>query len=301
MTGKRRVPAAFLLAAAGAGAPALAGDNGMTLNSASFASTSTALLFQDAGPAATAPAPTSSAIESPTGYRGLSDFFNVREANSNVEEGEWELEFTYEYFTRSGEDDEHEIEQSIKYGFSDSCHIELEVEEPLGDGGDGAGELYLTFFGRWWAEEEALPAFATAFTMRIPSGVDSSGVDGTANFILTKSLSEAWRVHLAGYIPPAHGAQGGEEEEDRRHFQWAVGPGVDFKIDEGGLMTLNYLHRVNDQEGERNQNLLEWGYIRKLGELWGGETELKLALDLTLDGNESTPNFGTKLQWGIEW
>lgn len=43
------------------------------------------------------------------GYRGVSSFFNIREANSNVRQGEWEFEYLLKWETESGESDEIEM------------------------------------------------------------------------------------------------------------------------------------------------------------------------------------------------
>lgn len=254
--------------------------------------------------AATQPAPRSpeSAPTSLWEYRGVSSFFNIREANSNVKRGEWEFELTFEYFSQSGESDEFELAQSLKYGVTDEFHIELEVFEPLGEGGNaGAGDMRLTLFYQFLRETETLPAIGGFASMRIPSGDGSSGVDGRFSLIATKSfLDERLRFHLQGFVETVNGTTG-QSDEDFRHFQWGVGPGIDFRIDDMTLVLLNYLHRVNPEEGEPNQNLLELGLVRDLGQLGQAHHGVKLALDLGLDGHESTPNFGAKAQWYVEW
>src|SRR5262245_36447597 len=51
------------------------------------------------------------------GYREVSDFFNIREANPQVDKGEWEFETQGGWATYSnGEDDNFGLQQSIKYG-----------------------------------------------------------------------------------------------------------------------------------------------------------------------------------------
>ncbi len=243
------------------------------------------------------------------GYRGVSKFFNVREAYSNVTQGEWELELTFEWETASGEDDEFEMEQSIKYGFTDRFHIEFEVMQPnLGDGGgSGAGDTGLVLFYNWNDEGDWLPAIGTYLQGRFPTGDGSEGVDVTLGVSLTKSVTEDLRGHLFGFVTSANGEIGDPEDEergetfDRRDFQWGVGLGFDYQLSEETLLGINYLNRAHDEYGNPNQNLLELLWVQDIGEYWGAEHEIKTAVDVGLDGHESTPNFAAKIQWAIEW
>lgn len=249
-------------------------------------------------------------------YREVSDFFNIREANSSVKCGEWEFEAPFSWETSSnGGDDDFGIGASLKYGITDDVFLELELLPlNIGDGGDqGNGETALILFTQWAHESGDMPAFATWAEMRIPSGHHSSGVDGALHFNLTKTLATNFRGHLEGYIMTANGERGGEfnghddnwfnwgwgddERADRRHFQWGIGPGFDYQFDDSTIGILNYINRVSEAYGGHNQNIVEVGLARKLCEgQW-----LKAAVDIGVDGRDETPNFGGKLQWSIEW
>jgi len=271
--------AAFMLGAAAQDQPALATDP----NTAT-------------GEAETRPAAT-------RGYRGVSKFFNIREANSNVRQGEWELELTTGWATRSdGEDDELEFEQSLKYGVTDRFHIELEVKQPsIGDGGEsGAGDMDLIFFYQFLEESDTMPALGGFAAMRIPSGDGSSKVDGTFSLIATKSLTDRVRVHFQGFVQTANGHIG-EAEGDRRPFQWGLGPGMDCQIAEDTVALINYLHRSSEYRGHHNMNILEFGLIHEFGQVGRAEHGVKLAFDVGLDGAEETPNFAAALQYYLEW
>lgn len=232
-------------------------------------------------------------------YREISSFFNVREANANVDQGEWELEFTFEWETADGASDDYGPGVSLKYGLSDRTFVELEVLPiTLGQGGDhGAGELALVLFHQWLTEDEAWAAFATWAEMRIPSGDGSSGVDAELHLNFTKSLTDDLRMHLEGFVETANGAPGGEDEDERRHFQWGIGTGFDYRFSEATIGTINYLNRSSEEYGNSNQNILELGLAHELAK---GQ-HLKLAVDIGLDGHEETPNFGAKIQWTIEF
>ncbi len=235
-------------------------------------------------------------------YRGASGFFNIREANANVGRGEWEFEANFGWSTKSGTSDEFGMAQSLKYGISDRFFIELEAEEPrLGEGGDsGAGDLNLELFYQFVKETDTLPAIAAFAKGRFPTGDGSSGVDGKLSAIVTKSITDRFRFHFQGFAMTANGSSGAGGD-DREPFQWGLGPGFDYLINDDTLVAVNYLHRNNPTEGLRNQNILEFGVVRELGRIGGAKHELKLGLDVGLNGDRDTPNMGAKIQWGIEW
>ena len=245
-------------------------------------------------------------------YREVSDFYNIREANPSVTQGEWEFEVPFKWETTSHESDEFGLSPSLKYGIFENAFLEIETPLVLGDGGEqGNGDVHLIFFYRWLRESGDVPAFATWTETRIPTGQGSSGVDTALHFNLTKTLATNFRGHLEGFIMVTNGERGGgefnghdnnwgwgdDERPDRRNFQWGIGPGFDYQFNDDTIGILNYINRVSEAKGEHNQNIVEVGLARKLCEgQW-----LKAAVDIGLDGNDETPNFGAKLQWSIEW
>lgn len=231
-------------------------------------------------------------------YREVSSFYNIREANANLEKGEWEFETTFEWSTTSHEHDEVIFEPSIKYGFTNNFWVELNVPLKLGEGGEqGNGDLGLELFYQFLHESESMPAMATWAAMRIPSGEGSSGVDASFHLVATKHVATKCRAHIEGFVETANGYRGGDEDEDRRNFQWGVGPGFDYQVDDKTIAIVNYLNRSSEEFGHHNQNILELGVAREIAE---GQ-HIKAALDIGLDGADETPNLAVKLQWSIEW
>jgi hypothetical protein len=254
------------------------------------------------------------------GYREVSDFFNVREANSSVHQGEWEFETAGAWVTISdGSDDDVSLSLSLKYGITDDLFVELEVLPiNFGDGGEqGNGDLALIVFNRFIRETEQCPAVAAWAEMRIPSGDGSSGVDGTFHGNITKSIiNPCFRVHFEGFVETANGNRGAEGGggasltsrsfffgsgetggEDRRHFQWGLGPGFDYQFDDKTLGLVNYINHSSEEEGHHNQNILEFGIVRELNPC----QHLKAAVDVGLDGAEETPNLAAKILWSIDF
>lgn len=236
---------------------------------------------------------------SESAYLGLSGFFNVREANVNTTEGEWELEFTGFYATGDNVegDDDWAGGASLKYGITENMYLELELNPiVIGDGGDhGAGETTFTWFTQCWTETDSAPAFGAWLAARIPTGDGSSGVDGTLGMALTKTLADNWRGHLNGYLKTANGGRGSyNEEEDRRNFQWGMGAGVDYAFSEELLGTLNYTNAASDLYGGSNNQTVEAGLVYSLSD----HSALKGAVDYGIENDEQGEWVG-KIQYSI--
>lgn len=231
-------------------------------------------------------------------YREISDFFNVREANTSVDQGEWELELFTGWSTRKHTKDDITVGASLEYGVTDDFSVALELADiTLGQGGDhGAGDLNLILFQRLLHEKDWMPAVAGWAEMRIPTGEGSSGVDGTFHLNATKTITPRFRTHLEGWVETANGGRG-DEGDNRRAFQWGVGPGVDYLLDDKTIGVLNYINCSSEEYGNHNQNILELGVVRALTD----KQYLKAAVDVGLDGAEETPQFAVKLMWTIDW
>jgi hypothetical protein len=89
----------------------------------------------------------------------------------------------------------------------------------------------------------------------------------------------------------------GEGEPGRRSFRWNVGVGVDYAFTEDTIGVLNYFHRSSEEEGLRNQHLLEVGCSHHLG----NRHVIKFALDVGLTGAADTPNLVGKFQYGVSF
>ncbi|MFQ6049144.1 MAG: hypothetical protein ACE5K7_07255, partial [Phycisphaerae bacterium] len=192
-------------------------------------------------------------------YREVSDFFNIREANPQVARGQWEIEVGGAWVTNSDGTDDDVLfpEVTLKYGFTDDFFVEIEnLPLNLGDGGDrGNGDLALVAFYRFVRENQSIPAVAGWAEMRIPSGQGSSKVDAEFHANLTKTFGERFRVQFEGFVETANGGRG-QEDENRRHFQWGLGPGLDYQFDEKTLGLMNYRIASSEQRGRREVNVL---------------------------------------------
>jgi hypothetical protein len=230
----------------------------------------------------------------------MDEFFNIRQANPKQGKGQWEIEIPMGWATRSNhKHDSSWIGPSLSYGVTDDMYLELEVLPiSFGYGGDqGNGDLSLSIFNRFVRESGAVPAVSAEVEMRIPTGQGSSGVDGELHLIVSKTILPKLIGTLEGFVETANGGRGEEERENRRAFQWGVGPGIEYLIDECNVGLVNFRNQASEERGHHNENVLEIGYIRQLTT----HQFLKAAIDIGLDGQSETPNFGAKLQYEIEW
>ncbi len=229
----------------------------------------------------------------------VDDFFNVRQANSDVEQGDWELELGTRWFTgNTGGDDDSFLVGELAYGLTEDAFIELRLlPVNIGDGGDLAnGDIEIELFNRFVHETDFLPSIALSLEGRFPTGEGSSGVDSGLGFHLTKTIAPKTRMHCDGFVETANGGRTEEEEEGGRHFQWGAGVGFDYEFSDKLLGVVNYVNRASEEFGGRNEQLFELGANYKIAPGRG----IKVAADVGLTGVGDEPNFGVKIQYEIE-
>ncbi len=265
--------------------------------------------------------------EVPTrGYRGLDDFFNVREANSNIRSGQWQFELEGAWSTfRSGSnrDDNFTLRPSLKYAYTDNVNIEFGFDPiNFGDGSDlnsqsyfgsraryrnnnsgddGNGDTSLKYFWQMSHEQDIWPAMAMWLEARLPTGEGSSKVDGTLNMTLTKTLCEGARGHIQGFVKTANGARGDLDRiniGDRRDFQWGIGTGFDYSVTENDLVVLNYMNSSSEYTGNSTNHAYEAGWVHHLG----SNQQLMFAVDYNDNAGGYEPaRWGGRFQWSMSW
>ncbi len=262
------------------------------------------------------------------GYRGVDDVFLIREANPNISAGQWQFELAMGWDiwkSGDGHDDDFTLTPSIKYGISDDMNIELEVLPiNLGDGSridgveefnggtglfendndakDGLGELNVKFFWRLAEEQGIAPAVALWSEVRIPSGDNSEKFDGTLHLNTTKTIADGVRSHLTGFVKTANGSRGDWDLNsigDRRDFQWGVGTGLDFAVDDQNLLIVNYMNRSSEYDGNKTTNSLELGWVHHLSDTQ--QLQLATRYNDTKGGFEEGPRWSTNVQWSVAW
>ncbi|HWL91946.1 MAG TPA: hypothetical protein VNT79_00280 [Phycisphaerae bacterium] len=265
-------------------------------------------------------------IETPVGYRGVDDFFFVREANPNVRKGQWQVEMKAAWMTYkagSRRDDDITMTPSVKYGIIDQLNAELEVLPiNFGDGGhisnfgntrDGTGDLNLKLFWQVVTEKDWVPAIALWSETRIPSGSHSEKMDQTVHLNLTKTVHQCVRIHATGFLRSANGGRGdfnrdrGDDIDgpfdppdigDRRHVQWGLGGGVDVKLDEKNLLVGNFMNQSSNYYGNSNTHLLGVGWVHHINEC----QQLMVGVDYAdSHGAYELPRWLGKVQYSISF
>jgi len=221
--------------------------------------------------------------------------------------------FEYSHFRRhaNADRDEYVYETEFEYGLVENHELIIEAPWQLGDGRvQGNGDITLGWHWRLWEEEGLLPAFAMRNYIRVPSGVDSSGVDYTWRGLFTWTLApDALRLHFNPFLSSINGHNteynhygffrgnddfwGEGEENDARHFRWGAALGVDYKINDNLLLIADYRHENSEDEHMRNNHVAELGLDWKLDDT----NTLGFASEVSLDGDHSGPALTGKISY----
>lgn len=230
-----------------------------------------------------------------TQYMGVSSFFNVREANVNTVEGEWEFGVGFTWETGDGVegDDDFTMDASLKYGMSDRSYIEVALQPVrIFDGGGHAnGESEVSFYYQCMDETDSAPGFGSWVEVRLPTGHGSSKFDVSLNGAFTKTWGN-FRGHLNGSLASNNGGRG-NFNENREHFGWSLGAGVDYAFNEDTLGVLNYTNG-RAEFGGSNDQYIEAGLVHHVGQ----NQSIKLAVDYNVEDSAGA-EWVTKFQYSI--
>ncbi len=210
----------------------------------------------------------------------------------------------------SSERDEYEYELELEYGLIEDHELILEMPWEIGEGRvQGNGDISIGWHWRLWQEDGWVPAFAMRNYARIPSGVDSSGVDYTWRGLFTWTLEpNSLRLHFNPFLTSLNGENteyndnglfGGRrrfwnnDEDDDRNFRWGAALGVDYKIDENLLWITDYRYENSEEYGARDNHVAELGLDWKLDE----QSTIGLASEISLDGDHSGPAVTGKISY----
>ncbi len=170
-------------------------------------------------------------------------------------------------------------------------HLILELPVEIGDGEvEGNADLTLGWHWRLWREQDWMPAFAMRNLIRIPSGVDSDGVDYEFRGLFTKSITPN---QLRLQVSPSFKVVNGDIHEGERSFQWEVYAGFDYRLSDAAALNLNYIFGSSASNGVGDQHAIELGVDWDIAE----HQMLALGTRLGLDGDDEGDNWGIKLSY----
>ncbi len=217
----------------------------------------------------------------------------VRMRSADPEEvGELQIKNIFGYSTSSdGSDDDLEYELELEWGFMPDHHLILELPVEIGDGEvEGNADLTLGWHWRLWRERDWMPAFAMRNLIRIPSGVDSDGVDYEFRGLFTKSITPN---QLRLQFSPSFKFVNGDIHDGERAFQWEVYAGFDYRMSDAMALNLNYIFGSSASSGASDQHDIELGVDWDIAE----HQMLALGTRLSLDGDDEGDNWGIKLSY----
>jgi len=217
------------------------------------------------------------------------DSFTSLEDGQPSAPGLMELQLDFGWSTISDESDSGLLDTQLKYtpdGSDFLRNMKLSVTVPLELGNariDGNGDSEFAWQQRWVAEHDDTPTFATILSMRAPTGDRSSGFDGTFVGIVAKDWGPG-TFFFNGWVKSANG----NNIENRRDFQWGGRFAYLWHFAEDAALTIDYVNQTSEVHGESNINLLELGAQFEIND----RLTVGPGVFVSLDGKDSTPNFG---------
>lgn len=203
--------------------------------------------------------------------------------------------FEWEHNRSGGGDDrdEYEYEPEIEWGVVENHELIFEVPFKIGEGEvDGNGDLTVGWHWRLWDEEGSRPAFAIRNFVRIPTGVNSNGVDYELRGLFTKTLVPgSTRLHLNPFAKTVNG----DNEPENRPFHWGTAIGVDHKLSNNLLLITDYIYSNGEEENTRDNHEAEVGLDWHLDE----RQTLGFAVMAGLDGDDFGPAVGARFMYMI--
>lgn len=198
---------------------------------------------------------------------------------------------------RDGDDrDEYEYELEIEWGILENHELIFEMPWQIGDGRvDGNGDITLGWHWRLWDEHDWVPAFAMRNFLRVPSGVDSSGVDYEFRGLFTKSLVPGCtRLHFNPFAKSVNG----NNEEDAEPFQYGAAIGIDHRLSDNLLFITDYIYSSEETEdANRGNHEAEFGLDWEFAE----HQKLGVSFLVGLDGDDDGPEYGAKLSYMLSF
>lgn len=227
------------------------------------------------------------------------DTFGSLEDGQPAGPGDWEMQLESGWQTLSRRTDPMLLRPALKYtphrygdfgaAFLENMQLRLIMPFELGNGRvEPNGDLQFGWQQRWVAEHDGIPSVSTLGEIRMPTGPNSNGADGTLTAIVAKNvgpgtvLLNAWARTAAGDNLP-----------DLQPFQWGFRAGYKWQITERFATVATYVHQNAPERGEHNINLLE------LGAQWRTKHHLSFGpgVWVGLDGGRYTSNFGAGLRF----
>jgi len=191
--------------------------------------------------------------------------------------------------------DQYEYELEIEYGLVEDHELIFEVPFQVGDARvEGNGDLTIGWHWRLFDEVGSHPAVALRNFVRLPTGVDSNGVDYELRGLITKTITPGCtRLHLNPFAKSVNG----DNEEEARHFRWGAAVGFDHHLRDDLLLIADYIYSNGEEEHTRDNHEAELGIDWELDE----RQELGIAATVGLDGDTNEAAFGARISYMLHF
>jgi hypothetical protein len=192
------------------------------------------------------------------------------------------------------DDDDWILIPEIVWGAGERYELALSVPFWVeGEPYEGNYDSYVS--GQWRISDldENCPAFALAWSIRVPTGEGSNGLDGSLRLIITNEYESGMRSHFNIW-----GTSVNTDNYDARDFQYGAVVGLDGPLnDEGSLRwVFDYMYEISHQEGAEDMNTY---YPYVVTQEVGGEGRNTAELGLQWQINECN-KLGFAVQGGLD-
>ena len=186
------------------------------------------------------------------------DTFSTLEDGQPAGPGDWELQLDSGWETGLNRSDAGLLTPAVKYTphryteapvpLLENMQLRLTMPFELGNGQiERNADLNFGVQERWIAEHDGIPSFSTLGEIRMPTGRNSNGADGTFTAITAKDLGPG-TVLLNGWVRSANG----DDIDDVRHFQWGLRLGYKWRITDRFAVVGDLVHQSSEQTGHGN-------------------------------------------------
>lgn len=232
-----------------------------------------------------------SADPEPPGEVVIKNIFEWRHSKKKSSDDSW-------FWGSSGDSDrdEYEYELEVEWGVVENHELIFEIPFELGEGRvDGNGDLTLGWHWRLWEEQEVMPAFALRNFVRLPTGIDSSGVDYEIRGLFTKTLIPgSTRAHFNPFAKSVNGDNG----EDAEDFQYGAAVGIDHRLSDNLLFITDYIYA-----SEETEDAIRANHEAEFGLDWEFAEHQKLGFSflIGLDGDVDGPEYGAGISYMLSF
>jgi len=244
---------------------------------------------------------TTTTYDSGDEYGTIGGPISLRSANT-MPVGELEVKNIFGWSMVEGHGDgEWSYEFELEYGLAEDHELLFEIPAVIGDGRiEGNADAELGWHWRLVHEDGGVPAIAIRNFLRIPSGVDSSGMEYTLKALATWTLVEdVAHLHLNPYIKQVCTNNGGDEEA-QEDLVYGGSFGIDYALSEDLTLITDYRYdsEVYDYAPRGNHAVevgLDWdiaenqtiGFVTEAGvdgDEWGTHLGAKVSYILSFGG-----------------